>query len=72
MLQDLEQAKRDLDALGLKGRRFVLASRRLSAEERHGLYLGVQMRNQIILLEPREGGHPTISGILICSRMRSA
>lgn len=54
VLQDLEQAKRDLDALGLKGRRFVLSPRQLSAEERHGLYLGAQMRNQIILLEPRE------------------
>ncbi|MEI6303499.1 MAG: hypothetical protein WCR74_18810 [Betaproteobacteria bacterium] len=54
VLQDLEQAKSDLDALGLRGRRFVLAPRRLSTEERHGLYLGAQMRNQIILLEPRE------------------
>ena len=56
VLQDLEQAKNDLDALGLRGRRFVLAPRRLSADERHGLYLGAQMRNQIILLEPRDGG----------------
>ncbi len=55
VLQDLDQAKRDLEALGLKGRRFVLAPRRLSTEERHGLYLGAQMRNQIILLEPQEG-----------------
>lgn len=55
VLQDLEQAKNALDALGLRGRRFVLAPRRLSADERHGLYLGAQMRNQIILLEPREG-----------------
>ncbi len=54
VLEDLEQAKRDLDSLGLKGRRFVLAPRRLSAEERRELYLGAQMRNQIILLEPRE------------------
>lgn len=56
VLQDLEQAKNALDALGLRGRRFVLAPRRLSADERHGLYLGAQMRNQIILLEPRDGG----------------
>ena len=55
VLQDLDQAKNELDALGLRGRRFVLAPRRLSASERHGLYLGAQMRNQIILLEPREG-----------------
>jgi hypothetical protein len=55
VLLDLEQAKSELNALGLRGRRFVLAPRRLSADERHGLYLGAQMRNQIILLEPREG-----------------
>ncbi len=61
VLQDLEQAKRDLDALGLKGRRFVLAPRRLSGEERHGLYLGAQMRNQIILLEPRESASSHLS-----------
>ncbi len=66
VLQDLEQAKKDLDALGLRGRRFVLAPRRLSADERHGLYLGAQMRNQIILLEPREGvtSHLTNSDLL--------
>lgn len=53
---DPEQTKSDLDALSLQGRRFVLAPRRLSAEERHALYMGAQKRNQIVLLEPRDGG----------------
>jgi hypothetical protein len=42
--------------LGLDTRepRFVLAPRRLSLPERHGLYHGMQLRNQIVLLEPRD------------------
>lgn len=53
---DVEQTKADLDRLSLQGRRFVLAPRRLSAEERHALYIGAQKRNQIILVEPRDSG----------------
>ncbi len=55
VFRDPEQTKSDLDALSLKGRRFVLAPRRLSADERHALYVGAQKRNQIILIEPRDG-----------------
>lgn len=54
VFRDPEQAKSSLDVLSLKGRRFVLSPRRLSAEERHALYVGAQKRNQIILLEPRD------------------
>lgn len=53
---DVEQAKAGLDRLSLQGRRFVLSSRRLSADERHALYVGAQKRNQIILIEPRDNG----------------
>lgn len=53
---DVEQTRADLEALSLQGRRFVLAPRRLSADERHALYMGAQKRNQIIVLEPRENG----------------
>jgi len=56
VFRDVEQARADLDALSLQGRRFILAPRRLSAEERHALYVGAQKRNQIILLEPRVAG----------------
>jgi hypothetical protein len=43
--------------LGLDTRepRFILAPRRLSVPERHALYHGTQLRNQILLLEPRDG-----------------
>lgn len=51
---DLDQTKNGLEALSLRERRFVLAPRRLSAEERHALYVGAQKRNQIILIEPRD------------------
>jgi hypothetical protein len=54
VFRDTEQTKSDLEALSLKGRRFILAPRRLSVEERHALYVGAQKRNQIILLEPRD------------------
>lgn len=59
---DVEQIRSDLDALSLQGRRFVLAPRRLSTEERHALYVGAQKRNQIILLEPRDGGINHLTG----------
>lgn len=54
VFQDLDQVKSDLEALSLRERRFVLAPRRLSTEERHALYVGAQKRNQIILIEPRD------------------
>jgi hypothetical protein len=43
-----------LDQLPRSAPRFVLSPRRLSAAERHALYFGSEMRNQIILLEPRD------------------
>ena len=43
-----------LEALDRKPPRYVLAPRRLSAPERHGLYMGLERRNQVLLLEPRD------------------
>lgn len=43
-----------LDQLPRSAPRFVLSPRRLSAAERHALYFGSEVRNQIILLEPRD------------------
>ncbi|MGQ0652827.1 MAG: hypothetical protein ACT4P4_11265 [Betaproteobacteria bacterium] len=51
---DAEHAKAELQARSLQGRRFVLSPRRLSAEERHALYVGAQLRNLIVLIEPRD------------------
>ena len=43
-----------LDQLSKSAPRFVLSPRRLSAPERHALYFGSELRNQILLLEPRD------------------
>ena len=51
---DVEHAKAELQSRSLQGRRFVLSPRRLSTEERHALYVGAQLRNLIILIEPRD------------------
>jgi hypothetical protein len=50
----VEQAKAELEALSMGRLRFVLAPRRLRPEERHELYFGLNERNQVILLEPRD------------------
>jgi len=51
---DGQTTKDALSALD-KGRlRFVLAPRRLNSEERHDLYFGIEARNQVILLEPKD------------------
>ncbi|GFP27623.1 hypothetical protein HKBW3S43_01270 [Candidatus Hakubella thermalkaliphila] len=49
-----EQTKEALEELDKNRLRYVLAPRRLSQEERHELYHGIPMRNQVILLEPRD------------------
>jgi hypothetical protein len=35
--------------------RFVLAPKRLKPEDRHALFHGLEFRNQVLLLEPRDG-----------------
>ena len=51
---DVEQTQDELQKLE-KGRlRFVLSPRRLKPEERQKLYHGLEERNQVILLEPRD------------------
>lgn len=51
---DPETTRNALDQSPKNDLRFVLAPRRLSPVERHRLYFGSEMRNQIILLEPRD------------------
>lgn len=51
---DLEQAKAEMEGLSTGRLRFVLAPRRLRPEERHELYFGLNERNQVILIEPRD------------------
>lgn len=43
-----------LNALAKDRVRFVLAPRRLKPEERHALFHGLEFRNQVLLLEPRD------------------
>lgn len=51
---DTEDTKAACEALE-KGRlRYILAPRRLNADERHSLYFGLSERNLVILLEPRD------------------
>ena len=54
VFRDLEETKFALQGLSKHGQRYVLAPRRLSQEERFALYQGLEMRNQILLLEPRD------------------
>ena len=54
VFQDPATTREALEALDRKPPRYVLAPRRLSAPERHGLYTGLERRNQILLLEPRD------------------
>ena len=54
VFQDPATTRQALEALDRKPPRYVLAPRRLSAPERHGLYTGLERRNQILLLEPRD------------------
>jgi hypothetical protein len=51
---DLESTRNALNQLPKTSLRFVLSPRRLSSIERHALYHGAELRNQILLLEPRE------------------
>ncbi len=48
------ETREALETLDRNDLRFVLAPRVLSAEERHDLYFGLPLRNQVILLEPGE------------------
>jgi len=49
-----DETKTTLESMRNKDRlRVVLGSRRLSADERHDLYHGLSVRNQVLLLEPR-------------------
>ena len=51
---DPEATKNSLDQMPKNSLRFVLSPRRLSAFERHAVYFGSEMRNQILLFEPRD------------------
>lgn len=54
VFSDVETSRSALDQLQKNTLRFILAPRRLDRFERHALYFGSEMRNQILLFEPHE------------------
>ncbi len=54
VMVDIEKAKESLESMDKNRLRYVLAPRRLTAVERHDLYYGLQNRNIVILLEPKD------------------
>jgi len=52
--QGEEETKNILDELDKNRLRYVISPRKLSQEERHALFYGLSMRNQVILLEPKD------------------
>lgn len=55
ILQDIDETKTKVEALEKDRLRYVIAPRRLKPEERHALYFGLTLRNQVVLVEPRDG-----------------
>lgn len=54
VFRDVEAAQQQIAALSTQAPRYVLAPKRLDRFERHGLYQGLVLRNQVLLLEPRD------------------
>jgi len=52
--QGEEETKSKLDELDKNRPRYVLSPRKLNQEERHELFHGIHIRNQVILLEPKD------------------
>jgi len=51
---DAESTRQQLNTLPTQAPRYVLSPKRLSKFERHALYQGLELRNQVLLLEPRD------------------
>jgi len=49
-----EQTKNALEELEKNRLRYILSPRKLGQEERHQLFHGIPMRNQVVLLEPKD------------------
>jgi hypothetical protein len=54
VFQSVEDTRAALESLEKDRLRYVLAPRRLTSRERHDLYFGISLRNQVILLEPKD------------------
>jgi hypothetical protein len=71
---DNEGTRAAIAAMSRTSPRFILAPRRLSDQERHALYRGAEMRNQIILLEPKDDAvnHLTNPDLLAAAKRYAA
>ena len=54
VFSSIEQAQQQLNQFDKSRLRYVIAGRRLTQEERHNIYFGMDVRNLIILLEPKD------------------
>lgn len=54
VFRDISSTQEQLNQLDKKRLRYVLTTRRLSQEERHKVYFGLDCRNIVILLEPKD------------------
>lgn len=72
---DADSARQQLNTLSTQSPRYVLSPKRLSQFERHALYQGLELRNQVLLLEPRDErvNHLASADLLaLAKRMRAA
>jgi hypothetical protein len=74
VFRDLEETKMALQGFSRRGQRYVITPRRLSQEERFALYQGLELRNQVLLLEPRDArvSHLTDANLLILAKRLKA
>ncbi|MBP1715550.1 MAG: ATPase superfamily-like protein [Deltaproteobacteria bacterium] len=70
IFSDLDTTRNALGQMSKTVLRFVLSPRRLSGPERYALYHGMELRNQIILLEPRDdaANHLNNPDILVAAK----
>ncbi len=57
----IEQSKQLLNQFDKSRPRYIIAGRRLTQEERHNIYHGMDVRNLIILLEPKDDNFQLLS-----------
>ena len=72
---DADNTRFALEGFSTHGQRYIIAPRRLSQEERFALYQGLTFRNQVLLLEPRDGrvNHLTNPDLLaLAKRLKAA
>ncbi len=57
----VEQTKEILGQMDKNRLRYVITGRRLTQEERHNIYFGIDVRNLVILLEPKDDSYQLLN-----------